>query len=78
MTLTEYLTENKIKPYQFAKRVPIHHSIIYRFLRGDSMLSLQNAKLVIDATNGDVSMKSLLENGNSTQPADPQQGTGQA
>lgn len=60
MRLSEYLANNKMNPEQFAARVGVHPTTIYRLLSGATIPKKQNLKKIIAATQGEVDIRDLM------------------
>jgi transcriptional regulator with XRE-family HTH domain len=60
MRLSEYLAKNGMNPEQFAARVGVHPTTIYRLLSGATIPKRQNLKKIIEATKGEVDISDLM------------------
>ncbi len=60
MKLEDYLHSKKIKNKEFIKQVGISHQTFYRIINGHD-INLSTAKLIVDATKGQVSYEDLIK-----------------
>jgi predicted transcriptional regulator len=60
MRLSEYLAKNQMNPEQFALKVGVHPTTIYRLLSGATIPKRQNLKKIIAATEGSVDYNDLM------------------
>jgi DNA-binding transcriptional regulator YdaS (Cro superfamily) len=60
MTLKEYLQQENLKPYQFARKYGIAPSTIYKVLKGNQTLSVKLALHIERCTEGRVSRAEAL------------------
>lgn len=60
MRLSEFLAKNQMSPEQFAGRVGVHPTTIYRLLSGATIPKRQNLKRIIEATEGEVDISDLM------------------
>jgi hypothetical protein len=60
MRLSEYLAKNEMNPEQFAAKVGVHPTTIYRLLSGATIPKRQNLKKIMAATEGEVDISDLM------------------
>jgi len=60
MKIDDYLYFNKIGKKEFAKSIGISYATFYRILKGHET-TLSTAKLIVDATKGQVSYEDLIK-----------------
>jgi predicted transcriptional regulator len=60
MRLSEYLAKKEMNPEQFAARVGVHPTTIYRLLSGTTIPKRQNLTKIIEATGGEVDISDLM------------------
>jgi transcriptional regulator with XRE-family HTH domain len=60
MRLSEYLANHQLSPEQFALKVGVHATTIYRLLSGATIPKRQNLKKIIEATEGEVDISDLM------------------
>jgi predicted transcriptional regulator len=60
MRLSEYLAKNEMNPEQFAAKVGVHPTTIYRLLSGATIPKRQNLRKIIAATEGLVDISDLM------------------
>jgi predicted transcriptional regulator len=60
MRLSVYLAKNQLNPEQFAAKVGVHPTTIYRLLSGATIPKRQNLKKIIAATEGEVDIGDLM------------------
>jgi transcriptional regulator with XRE-family HTH domain len=60
MSLSEYLIKNDIRIEDFAAKIGVHQTTIYRVLTGRTIPKRQNLKKILEATNGEVSLGELM------------------
>jgi predicted transcriptional regulator len=60
MRLSEYLANHQMNPEQFAAKVGVHPTTIYRLLSGATIPKRQNLKKIIAATEGEVDIRDLM------------------
>jgi predicted transcriptional regulator len=60
MRLSEFLANNGLTPEQFAKKVGVHPTTIYRALKGVTIPKRQNMRRIIEATQGEVDVYDLM------------------
>jgi predicted transcriptional regulator len=60
MRLSVYLAKNQLNPEQFAAKVGVHPTTIYRLLSGATIPKRQNLKKIIAATEGEVDISDLM------------------
>jgi predicted transcriptional regulator len=60
MRLSVYLAKNQLNPEQFAARVGVHPTTIYRLLSGATIPKRQNLKKILAATEGEVDISDLM------------------
>lgn len=60
MRLSEYLAKHQKTPEQFAARVGVHPTTIYRLLSGATIPKRQNLAKIIEATGGEVDITDLM------------------
>jgi len=68
MRLREYLAEHQLNPEQFAGKVGVHPTTIYRLLSGTTIPKRGNLKKIIAATGGEVNVSDLMVAAFSQQP----------
>jgi predicted transcriptional regulator len=61
MRLADYLKQHEITPEQFAVRVGIHFTTVYRLIAGDSMPKRSTIRAIVEATKGEVRAIDLIE-----------------
>jgi predicted transcriptional regulator len=60
MRLSEYLASHEMNPEQFAAKVGVHPTTIYRLLSGATIPKRQNLIKIIEATEGEVDISDLM------------------
>ena len=60
MRLKEYLAAEGLTPEQFAKKVGVHATTIYRVLSGATIPKRENLRKIIAATEGQVDVSDLM------------------
>ena len=60
MRLSEYLEKNHLTPEQFAPRVGVHMTTIYRVLSGATIAKRTTIDAILKATNGHVTAADLF------------------
>jgi predicted transcriptional regulator len=60
MRLSEYLAKTGQNPEQFALKVGVHPTTIYRLLSGATIPKRENLKKIIAATEGEVDVSDLM------------------
>jgi len=60
MRLSEYLAKKDMNPEQFAAKVGVHPTTIYRLLSGATIPKRQNLRKIIEATEGAVDVSDLM------------------
>lgn len=60
MRLSEFLAKHELNPEQFAAKVGVHPTTIYRLLSGATIPKRQNLKKIIAATGGEVDVSDLM------------------
>lgn len=60
MRLSEYLAKTSQSPEQFALKVGVHPTTIYRLLSGATIPKRENLKKIIAATEGEVTIIDLM------------------
>jgi hypothetical protein len=63
MSLDEYMTKYNITFNEFCKSVDSNLKVIWRWRNGDIPISLVTAYNIVEATNGEVTLKDLAESG---------------
>jgi len=61
MNLREYLFKKRITPTEFARAINYHPSYIQAIERGQKRAGMKLAKIISEATNGEVTVKEVLE-----------------
>jgi plasmid maintenance system antidote protein VapI len=61
MRLSEFLQENKMKPTAFAEKIGMPSTVITRYLKGETQLSMKNAAVIVDRTFGKVTWEDLFK-----------------
>lgn len=61
MNLREYLFKKRITPTDFARAINYHPSYLQAITRGERLPGKKLAKIISDATNGEVTIEELLE-----------------
>jgi transcriptional regulator with XRE-family HTH domain len=74
MRLERYLKRKKISPEQFADRIGVHSTTVYRFLSGLAFPKTSNLKKISEATEGKVGPNDFM--GVERPPAQPPGGRG--
>lgn len=60
MRLSEYLANHQLNPEQFAQKVGVHPTTIYRLLSGATIPKRRNLMKIIEATGGEVDISDLM------------------
>lgn len=60
MRLSEYLATKDLTPKQFAKRLGVNHTTVYRWLNGDTIPTRENLKGIMSVTEGEVDFSDLM------------------
>jgi hypothetical protein len=60
MRLSEFLAKHELNPEQFAAKVGVHPTTIYRLLSGATIPKRGNLKKIIAATGGEVGVTDLM------------------
>jgi predicted transcriptional regulator len=60
MRLSEFLAKHHLSPEQFALKVEVHPTTIYRLLSGATIPKRQNLRKIIEATEGEVDISDLM------------------
>lgn len=63
MQLSEWLTQNKVRPSEFAARIGVSPQTITGWCKGSFWISKDKAQLVLDETKGEVTPNDFLETG---------------
>ena len=58
--ITGYLARHNMNPEQFAAKVGVHATTIYRLLAGVTIPKRKNLKAILAATDGEVSINELM------------------
>lgn len=60
MKIVDYLTRERVSRKTFAGRLGVHHSLVYRWIDGNSAPSLELAARIVEVTGGEVTIEDLL------------------
>jgi predicted transcriptional regulator len=61
MRLADYLKQQDVTPEQFAVKVGIHFTTVYRLIAGNGMPKRSTIRAIVEATNGEVRAIDLID-----------------